>query len=372
MKSSLEDRLWGVVLAGGIGSRFWPASTPRRPKQLLRLASDKPLIRDTIDRIEPLIPTERLRILTGDALAGPIDTTLDDFTPENFFIEPRAAGTGPVLAWAATQISRIDPDAVMVSLPADHVIGPPTVFREQILETARLADRHERLFTLGAVPTRPETGYGYIRPGSPLQDDTGVIGATEVDRFVEKPDAETATEYVDRGYLWNTGIFVWRVHDLLAEVMRHTPEIAALIPLLEAGRTTEFFVRVPTISVDEGVFERSDRVAVAPARFQWDDVGAWDAIFRTHELDGVGNARVGDAHAVETRNSVLYADDGPVVAFGVDGLVIVRTADITFVMDRSRSSDLKTLLQALPERLRSLGQELEPPSSLGPDPDPVR
>ncbi|MEX2584412.1 MAG: sugar phosphate nucleotidyltransferase [Gemmatimonadota bacterium] len=354
MRSSLDPRLWGVILAGGIGSRFWPASTPARPKQLLHLASDRPLIRETVDRIEPLIPTDRLRILTGESLAGPIGTALDAFTADNFFIEPRPAGTAPVLVWAAAQIARTDPDAIMVSLHADHVIAPASVFREQIREAAELAERHRLLFTLGAVPTRPETGYGYVRPGATLEAANQDSEAFRVESFIEKPDAGTAAEYVSRGYLWNTGLFVWRVRDLLDEIQRHTPEISDLLPLLDEDRTADFFDRVPVLSIDEGVLERSDRVGVLASRFEWDDIGAWDALFRTRELDEAGNVRIGDVHAVETTDSALYSEDGPVVAFGVRDLVIVRTGGVTFVTDRSRTADLKKLIAELPERLRTL------------------
>lgn len=355
MRSSLDGRLWGVVLAGGIGSRFWPASTPRRPKQLLRLASDTPLIQETVERIEPLIPVERLRILTGASLAAPIASTLPALEERNFFLEPRAAGTAPVLAWAAARIARKDPDAIMVSLHADHVIDPPERFREQIRHAAELADAHRSLFTLGAVPDRPETGYGYIRLGNELPATENVSGGHRVARFVEKPDAATAARYLeDGGFLWNTGIFVWRVSDLLDQLERHTPEIAGLIPLLRRDDTAAFFEAVPSLSIDEGLLERSDRVCVLPTRFRWDDIGAWDAVFRTHPLDQRGNALIGDAFAVDSRNTVLYADEGPIVAFGVDDLVVVRTEGVTFVTHRERTAELKELLGELPERLRTL------------------
>lgn len=353
MKSYLEGHLWGVVLAGGIGSRFWPASTPRRPKQLLHLASDRPLITETVERVEPLIPRARLRILTGAALAEPIGTALEGFGSEHFFLEPRAAGTAPVLTWAAARIHAIDPDGIMVSLHADHVIDPPALFREQILEAAHLAVEHRRLFTLGAVPDRPETGYGYIRVGETLGNSDE--GGFEVDSFVEKPDLATAAAYLaEGGYLWNTGIFIWRVADLLEQVERHTPEIAPLLPQLSQGDTDGFFKNVANLSIDEGLLERSDRVGVLPARFRWDDIGAWDAIYRTQPLDPNGNAVIGEGYAVDTRRSVLYADDGPVVTFGVEDLVVVRTGGTTYVGHRSRSADLKKLLEKLPEELRTL------------------
>jgi mannose-1-phosphate guanylyltransferase len=351
-----SPHLWTVVLAGGIGSRFWPASTPSHPKQLMRLGSERPLIRETVDRITPLIPAERLRILTGARLAGPIGEALPELGPGNFLLEPRAAGTAPVLAWAAAEIERRDPDAVMVSLHADHVIHPAAAFRGRIARAAELAVQHRRLFTIGAVPTRPETGYGYIRPGEalpPIPGSPGEPGA-DVGSFVEKPDAATAREYVGRGYLWNTGLFVWRVADLLDEVEACTPELADLIPIVREGGVEEFFHRAPTLSIDEGLLERSARVAVIPSDFAWDDIGAWDAVFRTRDTDPDGNVVVGDGYAVDTRRSALYAEDGPVVTFGVDDLVVVRTAGVTFVAHRDRTPDLKSLLAELPESLRML------------------
>ena len=348
-----NPHLWTVILAGGVGSRFWPVSTPARPKQLLPLASENPLIRDTVERILPLVPAERLRILTGARLAAPILGALPELGDDNLLLEPRAAGTAPVLAWAAAELERRDPDAVMVSLHADHVIAPPERFRALIARAAELAVEHRRLFTIGAVPTRPETGYGYVRLGAPLGE--GESGF-EVARFVEKPDAATAAGYLAAGdYLWNTGLFVWRAADLLDEMQRVSPELAELIPIVRAGGTEEFFARAPTISIDHAVLERSARVGVVRATFDWDDVGAWDAVRRTRPADEAGNVVLGPGYAIESRGVTLYADDGPVVAFGVEDLVIVRTGGVTFVAHRDRTADLKRLLAELPEELRNLG-----------------
>jgi len=351
-----------VILAGGVGSRFWPASTPARPKQILPLASEQPLIRDTVERILPLVPQERLRILTGGHLADPILGAVPGLEAGNFLLEPRAAGTAPVLAWAAAELERRDPDAVMVSLHADHVIQPAEAFRRLIADAAALAVEHGRLFTIGAVPTRPETGYGYIRVGAPLRktdptlaDDETRTAGYQVAEFVEKPDRATAERYLETGeYLWNTGLFIWRAADLLDQLERHTPELAELIPVLREGGTEEFFRRAPTLSIDEGLLERSDRVGVVRATFDWDDVGAWDALYRTRPADERGNVTIGEGYAVESYGSALYADDGPVVAFGVENLIVVRTGGVTFVAHRDRAPELKTLLGQLPERLRTL------------------
>lgn len=348
-----------MILAGGVGSRFWPASTPARPKQLLPLASERALIRDTVDRIVPLVPEERLRILTGPHLADAILATLPELGPGNLLLEPAARGTAPVLAWAAAEIERRDPDAVMVSLHSDHVIHPPEAFRALIARAAELAESHRRLFTIGAVPTRAETGYGYIRVGpelprsecEPGEGDPGY----EVARFVEKPDRATAEEYLASGeYLWNTGLFVWRASDLLDEIERVSPELAELVPIARAGGTEEFFARARTIAIDHAVLERSLRVGVVRATFDWDDVGAWDALSRTRGVEAGGNCVMGEAFAVDSSGTTVYAEGGPVVAFGVEDLVIVRTEGVTFVTHRDRVQDLKSLLAELPERLRNL------------------
>lgn len=353
--------LWTVILAGGVGSRFWPVSTPRRPKQLLPLASDQPLIRDTVERIVPLIPAERLRVLTGAHLAGPLLSALPELDARNLLLEPRAAGTAPVLAWAAAELERLDPDAVMVSLHADHVIHPPEAFRALIARAAQLAAGHRRLFTIGVPPTRAETGYGYIHLGAPLpavEGDAHPEPGNAVAEFVEKPDRATAEGYLAAGtYLWNTGLFVWRCGDLLDELDRHAPEFAGLVPLLRQGgdaATAEFFARVPTISIDEALLERSDRVGVVRATFAWDDVGAWDAVARTRTPDEAGNVLLGEAHAVDSSGCILYADAGPVVAFGMTDVVVVRTEGVAFVARRERLPELKAMLERLPEALRKL------------------
>jgi mannose-1-phosphate guanylyltransferase len=208
---------------------------------------------------------------------------------------------------------------------------------------------------LGAPPDRPETGYGYIRRGAQLSPADDRALAFEVDKFVEKPDLPTASLYLDSGeYLWNTGLFVWTVSELVGQLERHTPEIADLLPLIGAGDSEAFFARVPTLSIDEGLLERSRDVAVLAIDFRWDDIGAWDALYRTHAIDSQGNVIIGDGFAIESSGTALYAVDGPVVAFGVDDLVIVRTAGVTFVTRRDQTPRLKSLIAALPDRLRFL------------------
>ena len=342
-----DEHAWVVVLAGGIGSRFWPVSTRERPKQVLPLAGDRPLIADTIDRARALVPDERIRILAGEHLAAPLRTALADFPEAGLWIEPRARGTGPVLAWAASRLMAIDPEAVMISLHADHVIRPVGAFEETVRAAVRVARRDGSLVCVGAVPDRIETGYGHVEPGEPIASGERAQ-AYRVRAFHEKPDAETARRYVDAGYLWNTGIFVWRASVLLEEIRRHAPEIRDHLPLLERSPEA-FFDAVPVSVIDTAVMERSARVATVGATFEWDDVGSWEALSRTREADADANVFVGAGRAVDAHGNVVFAEAGSVILFGTDELVVVRTEELTLVLPRARAAELKTLLNALGE-----------------------
>jgi mannose-1-phosphate guanylyltransferase len=257
------------------------------------------------------------------------------------------------LVWAAWEISRIDPDAVLVSLHSDHAIDPVEAFLDLIGRSAEVARATDALFTLAVPPTRPETGYGYIQPGKALSAGSEV-DAFLVQSFVEKPDLETAKECVDAGYLWNSGIFLWRAGFFLEEVRAVAPELGDLISLLDDGDVKGFFRESPVISVDEAVFERSSRVASLRATFHWDDVGSWEALARTRAADESGNVLSGDVKAVDSTENIVMSEEGTVVLFGVEGLAVVRSGDIVLVADRRKTPDLKRLLAALPPDLRNL------------------
>jgi len=328
-------------------------STPNRPKQLLPLAGDKSLIRDTLDRARSLVPEDRIRILTGGHLLGPFRRALGEMDSSSFLVEPQARGTGPVLVWAAWVISQVDPNAVMASLHADHAIEPLSAFQALIRDGTRMAKVTDALFTVAVPPTRPETGYGYIQPGEALPRGGVEAEAFRVRSFVEKPDLDTAKEYLEAGFLWNSGIFLWRTNLFLEEVRAVAPELGSLIPLLEEGDVEGFFQKAPAISVDEAVLERSSRVASLRGTFRWDDVGAWEALSRTRPADGEGNVFLGSVQAVDSHENIVMAEDGTVVLFGVEGLAVIRSGDIVLVADRTKTPDLKTLLEALPPHLRS-------------------
>ena len=343
---------WAVILAGGVGSRFWPLSTPDRPKQLLPLIDDAPLLANTLARLEPLVPPERTLILTNAALVAAVGRVASRVPPENVIAEPRPAGTAAALAWAALEISRRNSDdAVMLCVHADWAIADDDGFRSTLASAADAAARHRSLVTVGIVPSRPDPGFGYIEPGEAMGGDV-----RRVARFVEKPDRARAEQMVRDGYLWNSGIFVWRVGDFLAEVRAHTPEVA---PALEAAATKRgaeamesFFPAARSVSVDVGVLERSDRVLVLPGNFGWDDVGTWAALRRVRVLDTAGNALSGAVHAMDARGNVVHAEESTVVLYGVSDLVVVATDGLTLVTTIDRAADLKALVESLPAAVR--------------------
>jgi mannose-1-phosphate guanylyltransferase len=346
-----DPHVYVTVLAGGIGSRFWPASTPARPKQLLPLASDEPLIVDTVNRALGLVPEERIRILASDRLTESILGVLPGLGREAFMVEPQARGTGPVLAWAAWEIAKIDPDAVIISLHADHIIEPKTAFVQLLRDAAGMAQETGHLFTVSVLPSRPETGYGYIEPGKPLVAPAGVQ-AFAVGAFHEKPDLETAHHYIDEGHFWNSGIFVWTASAFLSEVKSVAPEIGDLLPLIDDESPEAFFAQVPNLTVDVAVLERSARVASVAATFAWDDVGSWEGLTRSRAVDPDGNVVVGSGHIVDGKKNVVYAEGGTVVTFGVDNIVVVQCGEITLVTTAEQAPDLKRLLEQLPPSLR--------------------
>ena len=337
---------WAVVLAGGVGSRFWPLSTPERPKQLLPLVDGSPLLRNTLDRLAPLVEPRRTLVLTNAGLVDAIGALAPELPRENIIAEPRPAGTAAALAFGASEIERRDgASAVMICVHADWSVGAPEEFRRRLAQAADLAEKHHALVTVGIVPTRPDPGFGYIQPGDAIEGD-----ARRVARFVEKPTREVAERMVKSGYLWNSGIFVWRAGDFLDEVRAHTPEVA---PALEAGPAIgDFFAKAKSISVDVGVLERSARVFVLPGDFAWDDVGTWAALRRVRARDDLDNAASGDVHAVDARGNVVHAEGNTVVLYGVSDLVVITQQGLTVVTTIDRAADLKSLVEQLPREVR--------------------
>jgi mannose-1-phosphate guanylyltransferase len=339
---------WAVVLAGGSGSRFWPLSTPSSPKQLLPLTGARSTAEQAMARLEGLVTRDHMLVVTGAALAPRLREVLG-LDPANVLIEPRAASTAPALVWATFEVLRRDPEAMILSLHADWTIREDAAFRETATQALATAARHRRLVTVGILPSRPDTGLGYIVPGNPLDN-----AARSVARFTEKPDPPAALDLMASGALWNSGLFAWSADVLLQEVRAHTPEISPHLGLLERGDIPGFFQAVSPVSIDVGVLERSAAVAVVVGHFTWDDVGTWDALVRIRPRDQGGNVSSGPVHLLEAQDCVVWSAGVPVVAVGVQDLVIVQANNRVLVMPRSRAGDLKAVLERLPPEVRDL------------------
>ena len=342
--------LFAVVLAGGVGSRFWPLSTPQRPKQLLPLIGDAPMLAETIERLVPLVGRERILVLTSSRLRDPMLAAVPTLTAEQLLLEPRAAGTAAALTWAAAEVRRRGGvDARMVCVHADWAIGDADRFRATLGAAAEAAATHGALATVGIVPTRPDPGFGYIQPGADRAP-----GVRAVARFVEKPDIPRATQMVADGYLWNSGIFAWRAQDLLDEVMAVTPELGAALANVAAGAEAFFGAVTGGVSIDVGVLERSRRVLVLAGDFGWDDVGTWAALQRVRRHDADGNANFGRVVTQRSARNVVHAEGSAVVLYGVSDLVVVVRDGVTLVTTVDLAHDLKSLVDHLPPDLKEL------------------
>lgn len=350
---------YAVVLAGGIGERFWPASTPERPKQLLPLLSDRTMLRETADRLEGVVPPERTLVLTNAPLAGEVAAELPELPGANLIGEPEGKNTAPAIGLAAGLLHARDPDAVLLALPADHAVGDVDAFRESVGTAFHLASERPLLVLFGVVPSRPETGYGYVRRGEPL--DPTASDAYTVDAFLEKPDAETARRlWQDGRHYWNSGLFCGRASVFLEEYARHLPLMRKTIDAAVHGwdddpaRALDRFYRaVESTSIDYGIMQQTERAAVLPAAdWGWDDVGSWEALPRWMDVDEGGNVIVGDVVLGECTEVVAWSESGRVSAFGLRDVVIVRAGEETLVVARDRLEDLKEFVRSVTGRER--------------------
>jgi len=333
-----------VILTGGSGTRLWPLSRKARPKQFLPLAGERTLLEDTIaraagDRFAPPLlvggaaQAETLRALAGEGA--------------RLMLEPMARNTAPAIALAALAL---DPDALMLVMPSDHVIADVPAFHAAIEKGAALA-ADDWLVTFGITPDGPETGYGYIRQGGAIGD-----AGYEVERFVEKPDRETAQGFLaEGGYYWNGGIFLFTARAYLAGLDVHAPEVAAsaraaMAGMVDSGSITPdaaAFGSAPSISIDYAVMEKADRVAVVTVSMGWSDLGSWDALHELLEKDEAGNAQSGDSLTIDSANTLIRSDGPLVAAVGVSDLIIVTTGDAVLVMPRGESERVKEVVDAL-------------------------
>jgi mannose-1-phosphate guanylyltransferase len=344
---------YAVIMAGGAGTRLWPAARRHSPKQLQRLIFEQPLIAETVERLTQVYAPEHIFIVTAHRYADPIREILPNLPAENIISEPVGRNTAAAIALAAFQIARDDPDGVFAVFPADHVILKPEELYKALDFANALALQH-RVVDIGVPPSHPETGYGYIKLGRKIDARDG-LEAYEVEGFVEKPDRETAESYVSAGnFIWNSGMFVWRADEYLTALREHLPDTHFRLegPFRSGDwdELTEAYEQIEDISVDYAIMERTSDVVALPVDFGWRDIGDWAALYDMMEHDDHGNAFDGRHAYIDTENTLMLSPKKLVAAVGVRDLIVVDTDDVLLIMPRDRSQEVKALLEEIKEK----------------------
>jgi len=354
--------LHAVVMAGGSGTRFWPASRKMLPKQLLSLSSERSMLQVTMDRLGNLVPAERQLVVTNRLLKDAVQNQLPNLPEQNIVGEPCKRDTAPCVGLAAAMIARIDPEGTMVVMPSDHVIADHESFQEAITAGSQLIDGDPtRIVTFGIRPSYPAESFGYIQRADQIESLD--IAAYRVEQFREKPDRETAKSYVDAGtYYWNSGIFLWRASTILDALKKNVPEMHAHLSRIAAAMDTDDFndilekefTAIDGTSIDYAVMENYPNVVTIEAPFPWDDVGSWQALTRLHEPDAQGNTVVGSHLGIETGGTIIHAQPGhTIVTIDVEDLIIVQTDDATLVAPKHAEERVREVVKELEARNRS-------------------
>ncbi|MFA6167608.1 MAG: sugar phosphate nucleotidyltransferase [Gemmatimonadaceae bacterium] len=355
MLRETDAALWAIIFAGGIGSRFWPLSTPTRPKPLLRLVSEQPLLVDTVQRLAPAIPPDRVLVLTSRDIAPAIRAALVTVPEMNILVEPRPLGTAAALAWGAQEVARrAGPHTLCCAMHADLAVGFPDEFRRVLRRAGAVAEREDALVAVGVRPSRVEPAFGYIRPGDPVDEQHTLAdgGVHEVAAFIEKPSEAEAMLHISAGALWHTGILVGTATGFLTQLDEKTVELRDGFDALRSGNLPAFVGSIRSVGIERGLLERGPRLLVIPGDFEWDDVGTWASLRRARALDDDGNGVVGTAHFVDADSNVVHGESGVVVLYGVSKMLVVTLPGLTFVTPLDRAADLRPLLDALPGSMR--------------------
>ena len=339
-----------LILAGGGGTRFWPLSRKRLPKQLLALDGERTLLQTTLERLAALVPPDGIWVCTTAELAAQVRRQLPGVPASQILAEPVGRNTAAAIGWAVRSMPPEARREVIAVLPADHRIADPEAFRATLELAATLAGEQERILTLGVTPRWPETGYGYLELGEVLESARGL---RRVRRFTEKPDPPTARRFFEGGdHLWNAGIFVFAGTLLLEKLSEYQPVLARGLDEIasEPERSAAIYPRLPAVSIDHGVMEKLDDLATLPLDCGWDDLGSWAALWEVLVKDSAGNVERGSVVSVDCRDNLLYAEQGTVAALGVSGLVVVRTGDTVLVVSKERSQEVRRLVAELEPR----------------------
>ncbi len=345
--------VYAVIMAGGIGSRFWPQSRKKRPKQFIRVLGELTLIQNTVARMQGLVPPERCYVVTNADYVEQTRDQLPGVPAGNILAEPIGRNTAPCIAYAAFKIAAEDPDATMIVLPADHIVKNVRTYH-QVLQTAiDKAETPGALVTIGITPTHPETGYGYIQFDGQVDPSAETQRAYPVLTFAEKPDPATAERFLDSGdFLWNSGMFIWKARTIIEQMQAHCPEVYEAFRILEGavGAPEEdaavgaAYQNTPRISIDYGVMEKAENVFVVPGSFGWSDVGDWRAVYDISDKNNLGNSLTGNVIAHDSSRCLVQSGERLVVLVGIHDVVVVDTSDAVLVCHRESAQQVKNIV----------------------------
>ncbi len=349
------DKIYTLIMAGGSGTRFWPRSKTAKPKQYLNIFGEKSLLQDTIERFGNFTDDENIYVVSSATQAKVLEEQTPMLPKENLIYEPIGRNTLPCIGLAAMYAEIENPDGIMVVSPSDHLIQNNELFKDTVLAAAKIADERDGIVTIGITPNYPAKGYGYVKTA---EDITGEekIKQFKVERFVEKPDEATATEYLKQGgFYWNSGLFVFKISVFLKAVEEFAPALYADLRKIQAdlgkpnyGQTLDTIYRaVESISVDYGIMEHAQNIYLVEGNFDWNDLGSWESVYQTDEKDENGNAGMGEAIFLDTKNSYVSTDEGLVAVVGLEDVIVVRDGNTTLVCKRDNAEDIKKIVEQL-------------------------
>lgn len=362
MQENKYPTVFAVIMAGGAGTRFWPKSRQKNPKQFLKLLGKASLLGDTVRRALMLVEPENCFVVTHKQYQDQVQESIPEVPPENIIFEPANRDTAACVGLAAIKLAGIDPSGVMVMLPSDHYIGYEKVFIKTLKSAIAFVEQNDYLMTVGIKPTAPRTGYGYICCGEVMGQEQE-YPVYQVSAFTEKPDPITARYFIGQGnYLWNSGIFVWRIPVILEAIARHLPQLHQALEKLapaigtscEAEAVEREYPAFPKVSIDYGVMEKAVNIGTIPGNFIWDDVGSWVALEKYLPKDQRNNTLNGGKHiSMDSRGCIIDSEAKLIATIGVEDLIIIQSQDVMLVCRKDRDQEVKQLV----EKIRRLGWE---------------